>query len=181
VPNPGQRLKPLTCPQRPGDSCISFPNTNEEASMNTRAVCEGSFTLPLPLADAVALFTPEGERSWAGRHWDPVYAIPPAPGEDAAPGTVFTTESTGGDATWIVLERREDGMKYARVVPGRLAGTVDVRCSRNAGSGDGTHVSVCYDVTSLGPAGALFVEELEKGYEAFLADWRREILAACSS
>jgi hypothetical protein len=37
---------------------------------------------------------------------------------------------------------------------------------------------VRYDVTSLGPDGVQFVEELEAGYDAFLDEWRREILAA---
>ena len=95
----------------------------------------------------------------------------------SAPGTVFTTESTGGDATWIVLERRDDGIGYARVVPGRIAGTIDVRCSEEPEPGDPTRVDVRYDVTSLGPEGARFVAELEAGYDEFLAEWRREILA----
>jgi hypothetical protein len=77
--------------------------------VNVRAICEGEFTLPLPIAEA--LFTPEGERSWAGASWDPVYAIPDAVRDDFAPGTVFTTESAGGRATWIVLERSDDGLR----------------------------------------------------------------------
>jgi hypothetical protein len=144
--------------------------------MNIRAICEGAFTLPLPVASAVALFTPEGERRWAGSSWSPEYAIPEAAGDDSAPGTVFTTESTGGAATWIVLERRDDGMSYARVVPGRIAGTVTVTCSHEAANAE-TRVTVRYDVTSLSPEGVVFVTELEEGYDTFLAEWRGEILA----
>lgn len=144
--------------------------------MNVRAICEGQFTLPLPVASAVALFTPEGERRWAGSSWDPEYAIPAAAGDDSAPGTVFTTESDGGAATWIVLERRGDAMSYARVVPGRIAGTVTVTCSQEPAR-DETRVTVRYDVTSLSPEGVAFVEELEEGYDAFLDEWRREILS----
>ena len=144
-------------------------------STNIRAICEGHFTLPLPIADAVKLFTPEGERRWAGSSWDPLYAIPEAGRDDSAPGTVFTTESDGGAATWIVLERRDDGMSYARVAPGRIAGTISVCCSQ---AGEETRVTVRYDVTSLGPEGLRFVEELEAGYDTFLGEWRREILAA---
>ena len=80
--------------------------------MNIRAVCEGHFTLPLPVTSAVPLFTPEGERRWAGSSWDPVYAILDSASDDSAPGTVFMTECDGGAATWIVLERRDDGMSY---------------------------------------------------------------------
>jgi hypothetical protein len=148
----------------------------EEASMNIRAICEGHFTLPLLPASAVPLFTPEGERRWAGSSWDPVYAIPEAAADHSEPGTVFTTESDDGVAIWIVLERRDDGMSYARVAPGRIAGTIRVNCSQQA-SPEETRVTVQYDVTSLGPDGVAFVKGLEAGYEAFLDEWRREILA----
>jgi hypothetical protein len=150
-----------------------------EDSMNIRAVCEGHFMLPLPVTAAVPLFTPEGERRWAGSSWDPVYAIPEAISDGAAPGTVFTTESDGRVATWIVLERREDGMSYARVAPGRIAGTITVHCTQKA-QGQ-TCVTVRYDVTSLGPEGVDFVQELEAGYDEFLEEWRREILASRES
>ena len=142
--------------------------------MNVRAICEGSFTLPLPVSDAVVLFTPEGERRWAGSDWDPQYAIPESAQDDSAPGTVFSTESDGGHATWVVVERRDDGMRYARVAPDRIAGTVDVRCA--PAPGDETRVTVTYDVTSLSPEGAAFVRELESGYDAFMASWREEIV-----
>jgi hypothetical protein len=145
--------------------------------VNGRVICEGSFVLPIPVASAVSLFTPEGERRWAGASWNPIYAIPEAADDDSAPGTVFTTEGEGGLATWIVLERRSDGMSYARVAPGRIAGTISVRCSA-AVSAEETVVTVRYDVTSLGPERARFVEELEAGYDAFLDEWRREILAS---
>ena len=88
----------------------------------------------------------------------------------------MTTHNVGGgDAVWIVLERRDDGMS-ARVMPGRIAGTISVHCSPHP-SGEGTQVTVRYDITSLGPGLRAFVEEVEPGYDAFMAEWRREILA----
>ena len=83
--------------------------------MNIRAICEGQFTLPLPVASAVPLFTPEGERRWAGSSWNPMYAIPDGAGDGSSPGTVFTTESDDGQATWIVLERGDDAVSYAAI------------------------------------------------------------------
>jgi hypothetical protein len=146
--------------------------------MNVRAVCDGQFTLPLPMASAMPLFTPEGERRWAGPSWNPVYAISTAPNADgSSPGTVFTTESDGGDAIWVVLERRDDAVSYARVAPGRTAGTVAVSCTPSS-SRDETGVTVCYDITSLGPDGIAFVENLRTGYQVFLDGWRTQILAA---
>lgn len=67
-------------------------------------------------------------------------------------------------------------MAYARVAPGKIAGTIEVNCTR-AASPDETLVTVRYDVTSLGPEGVRFVEELDAAYEAFLEEWRREMLA----
>lgn len=144
--------------------------------MNVRAICNGRFALPMPPADARTLFTPEGERRWAGSSWNPIYAIRGAAEHDSAPGTVFTTESDGGKATWIVLERRHDGMRYARVAHDRIAGTIDVVCTQGESS-DVTEVAVTYDVTSLGPEGIAFVKELEASFEEFLEGWRQEILA----
>ena len=148
--------------------------------MNVREICEGTFTLPLAVATAVPLCTPEGERRWVGASWDPIYALPDAAEDDSAPGTVFTTESTGGRATWIVLERREDGMRYARIAADRIAGTIDVTCTPSS-SGDGTDVTVVYDITSLSPEGKAFVEELRAGYDAFLESWRQEILVSLAA
>jgi hypothetical protein len=144
-----------------------------------RVVCEGRFDLPVPPAEALTLFTPEGERAWAGPAWNPVYPDSGAD-HDPAPGTVFTTESHGGDATWVVVERTDSAIRYARFVPGRIAGTIAVRC--DPGSADGeTEVTVVYDVTSLGTEGAEFVERLQDDYGAFIGGWRREIIAALAA
>ena len=148
--------------------------------MNVRAICTGHFSLPLGVEDAKPLFTPEGERRWAGSSWDPIYAIPEAVDDDTARGTVFTTESDGGIATWIVLERREDGMRYARVAHGRIAGTIDVTCRPGMSSSE-TEVTVTYDVTSLSRDGMAFVKELENSFDAFLDSWREEIIAGCDA
>jgi hypothetical protein len=79
-------------------------------------------------------------------------------------------------ATWIVLERRQDGMRYARVVNGRIAGTIEVTCAPGTSSNE-TEVTVTYDVTSLSPDGTVFVKELEATFDAFLDEWRDDIIA----
>jgi hypothetical protein len=75
------------------------------------------------------------------------------------------------------VERRDDGLRYARIAPDRIAGTISVVCSEGD-SPEETRVIVRYDATSLGPDGVQFVEGLQAGYDLFLADWRREILAS---
>jgi hypothetical protein len=143
--------------------------------VNVRAICDGGFELPVAPAEALRLFTPEGERRWAGPAWDPEYAIAGAEADDTAPGTVFWTESDGGNATWIVLDRGEHFVRYARIAPGRVAGTIAVACEP---SGEGCRVRVRYDATSIGPDGVAFVQELESGFDGFMAEWRRAVLAA---
>lgn len=144
--------------------------------MNLRARCTGTLHLPLTVERALSFFTPEGERSWAGAGWDPQYPVQPEPPDATGVGTVFRTASEGGDATWIVVASQSAGYTYARVVPGRLAGTVEVTC-RSLAERDECQVSVTYDVTSLGPEGATFVREFEAGYRRFLDGWRTKILA----
>jgi hypothetical protein len=85
--------------------------------MNERAICEGQFTLPVATSVATPLSTPEGERRWAGSFSNPVYAISEAVTDDSAPGTVFMTETDDAAAIWIVVKRREDGIRYARIAP----------------------------------------------------------------
>jgi acyl-Coa thioesterase superfamily protein len=62
--------------------------------MNTRTICTGRFTLPLSPDEALPLFTPEGERLWAGSAWDPVYAVAEAVEDDAGWRVASTSRST---------------------------------------------------------------------------------------
>lgn len=96
--------------------------------------------VPLPVAEALHLFTPVGERAWAPG-WDPVFPAGEA-GDGAAPGTVFLT----GASTWIVVDRASDRVRYARVTPNVRAGTVEVRLRAD---GDETLADVTYLTTAL--------------------------------
>lgn len=135
-------------------------------------VClDGSLSLDLPPAAALPLFTPEGERDWVPG-WDPHY--PAGRPDRPDPGTVFVTGSPDVPTTWIVLERSEATMRYARVATGRTAGTVTVSCSAAPSSGT-TSVQVRYELTALGPEGRQDLAELAGDYPAFLDGWRRAI------
>jgi hypothetical protein len=133
----------------------------------TRHRLTGTINVPLPPDEALALFTPAGERAWAPG-WDPRY---PA-GEDTSPGTAFTTHD--GAAFWVIADRTADSMRYARITPGVHAGTVEVRCEP-AGSATRAHVS--YDLTTLaGDDDA--VDRFAAHYPSMLAEWERLIAAA---
>lgn len=106
------------------------------------------FELPLPATEALWLFTPEGERVWVP-HWNPHY---PAgrPSEDS--GTVFVTTAEGITTTWVIMtiDRTAHSATYARVTPGRHAGTVRVSCADTRPGY--CSVTVAYDLTSLDDA-----------------------------
>jgi hypothetical protein len=123
--------------------------------------------VPLGLEQAMRCFTPEGERDWV-HGWDPRYPAGPVDGDGDAPDTVFTTHGT----TWVVVERAEALVRYARVTPGESAGTVTVRCTPD---GEATAVEVTYALTALAPAGEARLEELADGYPAHIDGWAREI------
>jgi hypothetical protein len=142
------------------------------AALPARVVCRGTVRVPLPPELALPLFTPRGERRWA-EGWDPVF--PAEHTDDGAPGTVFLTEAHGGGhAIWTVADRTPRSMRYARAVPGVLAGTVEVRCEA---AGAETLAGVTYDLTALSDAERPHLREFAAGYDAFLGEWEREIAA----
>lgn len=117
--------------------------------------------VPLPVERALHLFTPVGERAWAPG-WDPVFPAGEV-GDGAAPGTVFLT----GDSTWIVIDREADRVRYARVLPGVRAGTVEVRLRAD---GPDTLADVTYETTALN----------DEPFDPDLAHWEQEIRAAAA-
>ena len=129
-------------------------------------------TVGLPPESAMALFTAEGERKWA-EGWDPQY---PDAGRQEGPGAVFTTAHSGHPTTWIMVDHRPEGVRYARVTEGLTAGTVAVDL---VGSSDrATQVRVTYDLTSLSPVGDTWLEHFGADYEAAIGEWATEIAAA---
>jgi hypothetical protein len=141
---------------------------NNNSSLPSRVVCTGTVRVPLEVERALPLFTPRGERRWAAG-WDP--AFPADDADDTAPGTVFLTD----EAIWMVADRTARSMRYARALPGVWAGTVEVRCEA---AGAETAAQVTYDLTVLDGAQRPRLREFADGYDAFLAEWEREIGAA---
>lgn len=126
----------------------------------------------LPRRHAMALFTPEGERDWAG-DWDPHY---PDPRRREGPGAVFTTEHGSHHTTWVMVDHRRDGVRYARVTHGMTAGTVAVDV---LGSNEQTtRVRVTYDLTALSAAGETRLDTFDAHYDTEIASWATEIAAA---
>ena len=124
----------------------------------------GDVHVPLPPDDAIALFTPEGERAWVPG-WDPHHHG----------ATVFATGHAGADTIWVTTDREPRRMRYARVTPGVHAGTVEVRCHPD---GDHTRAEVTYHLSSLSPDP---LDDFAAGFDGMLAEWERLIADACTS
>jgi hypothetical protein len=133
----------------------------------------GTFTLPIPPAEAFPLFTARGEQSWA-EGWQPHFPAPTP--DDTEPGTVFVTTAGDRTTTWMVVDRTPGSMiRYARVVPEVTAGTVRVDL-RPVGT-TGTEVTVSYDLTALTPEAEPALRDFFAGYDAYLESWRAAISA----
>ena len=64
--------------------------TTKAADLPAHVSNSFQFVVRTPLYRAAALFGPEGERCWAGRHWNPEFLYP-QPGKDVQ-GAVFTIQ-----------------------------------------------------------------------------------------
>jgi hypothetical protein len=137
--------------------------------MASRIQASGELSVAVPLAVAVGLFTPEGDRAWVPG-WDPVY---PAGESSEEAGTVFLSYVGGVETIWVVLGIDRDGGEtaYARVTPGQHAGTVRVRCRANRDSA--THATVTYDMSVLpGARGDATGAYASQRFGEMLDEWR---------
>ncbi len=111
-------------------------------------VCNSfQFVIRAPLHRAAPLFGPEGERCWAGQHWNPEFLYP-QPGKDVQ-GAVFTVQRGPHTSVWVnTLFDPEGGrMQYVSFVPGTVVSTVDVQLTALDTSSTG--VEVTYVRTAL--------------------------------
>jgi len=120
----------------------------------------------LPPDATMALFTPEGERQWVGDRWDPHY---PVASRTVGAGTVFTTRHEARTTLWVMVDHEPRRVRYARVTPEGLAGTVEV--SVVSEDATGTDVRVTYDLTALTQHAVDELEGFSAGYDAEIASW----------
>src|SRR5581483_12525452 len=121
-------MKNLVIAAMAGASALAF-GQSAPVENGARAHAETSFDVVVhaPYADTAALFGPEGERAWAGKHWDPQFIFP-QPGRDAE-GAVFTIRHGSLQAVWVVaqhdLEARH--FQYVYYLGDLMVCTIDVR------------------------------------------------------
>ena len=136
--------------------------------------CTGVVAVPLPVSEAIKLFTPEGERLWAGYSgWAPTY---PDPARTEGSGTVFETSHGQRHTTWVMTSQTPDQVSYARVSSSGTAGTVEVRVIRS--DADTTTMEVSYDLTALTDSAVQEISLFAANYEREMAEWATHIHAA---
>jgi hypothetical protein len=108
------------------------------------------FEIRAPFSRVAPLFGPEGERGWAGKHWNPEFLYPSA-GKDIQ-GAVFQVQHGQHTSVWVntLFDLAGGRMQYVAFIDQVVATTVDVKLtSRDASR---TTVEVTYARTALRPA-----------------------------
>jgi hypothetical protein len=110
---------------------------------------EFEFTVHAPYQVAAPLFGPEGERGWAGGHWDPQFLYP-QPAQDTQ-GAVFTIRHGHHHAVWIntAFDAPAHHYQYAYFIPDVMVVLIDVRFAE--ADAENTNVNVAYERTALNP------------------------------
>jgi hypothetical protein len=136
-------------------------------------------TVALPYAEAAPLFGPEGERAWAGKHWNPHFLYPPIPHDEQ--GAVFTVQHGPFTATWVntLFDLEARHFIYAYFMPGIMVTTIDVRFQSS--NPTITEVHVVYTRTALTPEGNDHVTTLTANDKSAAHEWQRAINACIAS
>lgn len=145
------------------------------ASGETLAHVSNSFTFTVhaPVQRAALLFGPNGERNWAGEHWDPQFLYP-VPAQDVE-GAVFTIQHGPHKVVWVntLFDMEHGRMQYVYFMPDRLATTINVRL-QPVDSGN-TRVDVTYIRTALQPDANEQVWEMGEHDKASADEWANSI------
>jgi hypothetical protein len=131
------------------------------------------FVVRAPLLRTAALFGPEGERCWAGQHWNPEFLFPQS-GKDVQ-GAVFTVQHGPHKSVWVntIFDSAGGRMQYVSFIPEALVSTVDVRLSALGAAS--TSVEVTYVRTALKIEANEDVEAMGKSDAQSGPDWQQAI------
>jgi len=121
------------------------------------------------------LFGPEGERSWAGKDWNPEFLYP-QPAKDVQ-GAVFQVRHGERMMVWVntVFDLPNGRMQYVAFIDNVAVTTVDVRLT----SEDAAHtaVDVTYTRTALQPAANDEVRALGESDRRKGPEWQKGVEA----
>jgi hypothetical protein len=126
-----------------------------------------------PYAETAKLFGPEGERAWAGKHWDPSFIYPVEARDEQ--GAVFTIKHGPLNAVWVVARHDVDAphFQYVCFIPDLMVTTIDVRFQSL--DPKTTQVTVTYARTAISPDGEAHVKAMSEGDRTAGKDWQESI------
>lgn len=131
------------------------------------------FVVCAPLHKAAPLFGPEGERAWAGKHWNPEF-IHPQPARDVQ-GAVFTIQNQLGKAVWVntLFDLHTGRFQYVQFLSNLMVTVVDVRLE--PGGQNSTRVKVQYTRTALTAKGSRHVTAMHDVDRKSGHEWEQAI------
>lgn len=126
-----------------------------------------------PYAVAAPLFGPDGERAYAGKHWDPAFVYP-QPASDVE-GAIFTVRHGPYKAVWVntLFDLGGQHFQYVYFLSDLMVTVVDVRF--RPVSADSTVVNVTYTRTALTPQGNEHVAAMSEDDKTAGKDWQEAI------
>ena len=134
---------------------------------------EFTFTVQAPMAEAFPLFGPEGERVWAGPHWDPQFVYP-VPAKDVE-GAVFHVHHGHHSATWVntAFDAQAEHAAYVYIIDGKLATRIDVQLTPVDAAT--TSVRVMYERTALDASINPDIADMAQKDPKMGAEWEKAI------
>ena len=136
---------------------------------------ETSFDLTVhaSLSETAPLFGPEGERAWAGKHWNPQFIYPKTANDE--PGAVFTIKRGPYSAVWVTtrFDLKAGHFQYVYFIQDVMVTTIDVRFQPIDSAT--TRVNVVYTRTAVTPAGNEHVAAMTEADKNSGQDWQESI------
>lgn len=126
-------------------------------------------------ARTAPLFGPQGERAWAGEHWDPQFVYP-RPAKDVE-GAVFTVRHGATRTVWVNTLFDVEGrhFQYVYFIPDGMVTVIDVRFKPEGA--EATAVHVVYTRTALTAEGNPRVRAMTEGDRKAGREWQQAINA----
>ena len=124
-------------------------------------------------ATTAPLFGPNGERAWAGKHWDPQFIFP-QPAKDVE-GAVFTVRHGPLSAAWVntLFDIEGRHFQYVYFLTDLMVTVIDVRFTPV--DGNSTAVNVVYTRTALTLEGNEHVTAMTEGDQSAGKEWQSAI------
>jgi len=136
-------------------------------------------TVHASYTETIPLFGPEGERAWAGKHWNPQFVYP-RPAKDVE-GAVFVVQHGPFHAAWVNTAFDIEGrhLQYVYFMADLMVTVIDVRFKPI--SPNSTAVHVTYTRTALTLAGNEHVIAMSEGDKSAGKEWQQGIDAYLDS